>query len=512
MYEVKSVNGQNLLKKLNTSPLQETKFYQDKNKVGSFMVSCKRFNKGTCVRSVTGSLIHNDEAYEIRPAEDTLSTRNLEATRGVRDFPHIMTRVSDLARGQRGQGHVSNDERIPSDIPDYDKNSNENAERENESVDDYDKDIKIDPANFEKTLQKLRSKASLEKLRNRRQTRQDKVYAVEVVVAIDPSLWQKFYTDTQATGGMSREETTEYKLREHFSQIINGISTRYESIDSNELNIYVTVTAFLLYKTIDSTNPLPPSAIETFAGYEYQYVNSSVYLPALPVWLSNLSGLPDNDHVMVFTWYQVYSGNYWTGVAGITYLSGACTYRRVSLNEVMFTTFTTISVAAHELGHNLGADHDSGDCPAASSFIMSGLSQLQPGDAFTQNPWRFSTCSVNQFRKYIQYLDNSGQNCLLDKGDYYNADEFNTFISQLPDTADEQCKKIVGNHSGLGCGQTATDPSICQYMNCKTSTPGQCSAKTADQGTSCDDPALNKWCIAGACVPRSSISSAHEII
>ncbi|XP_052278240.1 uncharacterized membrane protein DDB_G0293934-like [Dreissena polymorpha] len=301
-----------------------------------------------------------------------------------------------------------------------------------------------------------------------RQKRQNEVYAVEVVVAIDPPLWQKFYTDTAATGEMSRDAATEYKLREHFSQIINGVSLRYESIDSNELNIYVTVTAFLLYKTIDSTNPLPPSTkIKTFVGYEYEYVDSSVYLSSLPSWLSNLSGLPDNDHVMVFTWYDLYAkgdvSN--TGVIGITYSSSACYNNRVSVNEVIVSLFTTISVAAHELGHNLGAGHDGNTdyevtaaCPASSKFIMtSGVNQIYHGEPFTQNPWRFSPCSVKQFKDFIQSLDKDGKNCLLDRGDYYNGDELNIFVSRLPgeqQTADEQCKKIFGNESGLGCGWT----------------------------------------------------------
>ncbi|KAH3829680.1 hypothetical protein DPMN_102908 [Dreissena polymorpha] len=42
-----------------------------------------------------------------------------------------------------------------------------------------------------------------------------------------------------------------------------------------------------------------------------------------------------------------------TGVIGITYSSSACYNNRVSVNEVIVSLFTTISVAAHELGHKL---------------------------------------------------------------------------------------------------------------------------------------------------------------
>ncbi|XP_052278241.1 uncharacterized protein LOC127876817 [Dreissena polymorpha] len=57
MYEVKSVNGQHLLKQLNISPLKETKFYQDKEKAGSFMVSCQRRSNGACVLRVVSKIV-----------------------------------------------------------------------------------------------------------------------------------------------------------------------------------------------------------------------------------------------------------------------------------------------------------------------------------------------------------------------------------------------------------------------------------------------------------------------
>ncbi|KAH3821880.1 hypothetical protein DPMN_123648 [Dreissena polymorpha] len=627
MYEVKSFNGQQFLKKLKTATLKDTKFYHDKENAGSFVVSCQRRSDGACVRRLTGSLELNNVAYEIRPADDTLSTRILDESPLS---PHIMTRVSDAARGQRGLSHggddderippdqevnrnylqvlkalrgrndpakpvrtvdidgdvylpkerlpdaseksdhyrVIDDERIPPNIPDdrrqlpmpngdgvlvevrldsndenrdkdskvnddegeskekYDirerkdnddnieskdyvddaeskhiggyaerkpsddswerKESNDdNGEREDESDEDYDKQIKIDFANLKTTLKRLLSVAPEENLRTGRQKRQDKVYAVELVVALDPSVWKNL---------------------------------RYETIDVTELNIYVTVTAFLLYKTVDSTNPLPPST-QILTVDDEERVDGDVYIDAIAPWLSKLSGLPDNDHVMVFTEYDLYSGNVsLNGVLGIAWVGSACKYYRVSINEDTSSLFTTVSVAAHELGHNLGSHHDgnskyelSAGCPDTSKFIMAPtVHQLIRNDAFTQNPWRFSACSVKQFKAFIQSLDNSGNNCLLDKGDYYNGGEFNTFVSRLPGeqySADEQCKKVFGNSSRLGCGSTTASPVICQHMLCTTSTT-YCYYMTADQGTQCDAPAMNKWCIDGACVQRSSNTNA----
>jgi hypothetical protein len=63
---------------------------------------------------------------------------------------------------------------------------------------------------------------------------------------------------------------------------------------------------------------------------------------------------------------------------------------------------------------SLGSDHDGETDPLASAcspndlFIMApSVSTFSPGDAYTVNPWRFSTCSVKQFKKYILSLGNN---------------------------------------------------------------------------------------------------------
>ncbi|KAK3588404.1 hypothetical protein CHS0354_013730 [Potamilus streckersoni] len=88
---------------------------------------------------------------------------------------------------------------------------------------------------------------------------------------------------------------------------------------------------------------------------------------------------------------------------GISYAKGVCDEgRRVSVVEA-FGIFTTVSTAAHELGHNLGADHDEEDdakaCDPNDLFIMSpNETAFVRGKPYSRNPWMFSNCSVEAFK------------------------------------------------------------------------------------------------------------------
>ena len=84
-------------------------------------------------------------------------------------------------------------------------------------------------------------------------------------------------------------------------------------------------------------------------------------------------------------------------IVGIARLSGACSSADgVSLSEGWRGSFSTGLIMAHELGHNLGADHDGepGACPAvAQDFIMA------PEFNFSAT---FSQCSLDTIRPFIQ--------------------------------------------------------------------------------------------------------------
>ncbi|WAR03370.1 MIG17-like protein [Mya arenaria] len=499
MLEVKrQQDGTDKLVQRQCRKIEDAKFYQDKTNKASLMVSCVGRGYGPCKRQLTGSIELDDVAYEIMPVPEMASHERSFAV--ANKSPHIMMRVKDMASGGSGEHSeeetTDNKEKIP---PRPHPNGGRRGaqgfresfddakvppELERKEIDEPFDDAKIPPEEVGKGIDghsDVRMKLLTElkevlmrkypqppgrRLHSNRQKRQSRVYALEVLVGIDPSVWAWYYEQTNAADGMTKEEMTEHEIRKQFSHIINGISQRYENIEDPEMNIYVTVSGFLIYKTRDSTNPLPLSTpIQTVE--DSQLVDGEVYLDSLAPWLAGLSGLPHNDHAMVFTRYDLQADGS-TGVVGIAWLSNVCKFYRVSINEES-SYFITTSVGAHELGHNRK-------------------------DEYTMNPWKFSDCSVNAFKSYVSLLDTENNNCLLDHGDYYNEDEYKSHVSQLPGqlyTVEEQCKRTRGDNSTQSCGQTSTDPVICRALLCSGG-DDFCYYQAALPGTPCDAPATNK--------------------
>ncbi|KAK3583768.1 hypothetical protein CHS0354_022804 [Potamilus streckersoni] len=118
--------------------------------------------------------------------------------------------------------------------------------------------------------------------------------------------------------------------------------------------------------------------------------------------------------------------------------------------------FLTTTVAAHELGHSLGADHDGeGNATACNPddlFIMTPRRKaFHPGVAYTKNPWLFSNCSVEAFKKTLENKD-----CVTRRPNYTEVemDELNNLNLTQPGeeyTRDMQCQLIKGRGS-VYCG------------------------------------------------------------
>ncbi|XP_052267678.1 uncharacterized protein LOC127869275 isoform X2 [Dreissena polymorpha] len=542
VYEVHTENGQNKLVKKETAPITDVKFYHDKENGGSFMVECSKRSKGACRRTLTGSLEIDNYAYEINPTQEMFVSRSLA---GNKLNPHMLSRVvtrtgkrilSVIAR----RGHISKDAPVPPSYIDAPLPPSNLADTHNQKFGDdmrpyppkpepghndsgviSDIVVKELANELRQLMMNSEMDAFTEKRHLHRQKRQStNTYALEILVGADPSVWKKYYAQAVATATMTKDQATELYIRKRFSHIINGMSLRYESIEDPELNIYVTMTGIIIYKTIAANNPLPNAqTVETVNGKEV--ADGGFYLEKLGSWLAGLSGTPDNDHAMVFTEYDIYaadddSGSRSYGVVGMAWMYGVCNSNRVSIQEDD-DYYTTTSVAAHELGHNLGSDHDgeqsdavASACSADSMFIMAPwVSSFQSGDAYTVNPWRFSTCSVKQFKNYIKSLGRN--NCLLDSGDA--TDEYKIHSTKQPGelySPTEQCQLEYGINSKFGCGQSVTDPRICLHMSCLHD--GSCLDIAAARGTPCDDPSLNKWCKEGRCVAKGTSENSTTTI
>ncbi|KAH3711097.1 hypothetical protein DPMN_070597 [Dreissena polymorpha] len=528
VYEVHTENGQNKLVKKETAPIVDVKFYHDKVNGGSFMVECSKRSKGACRRTLTGSLEIDDEAFEINPTPEIFVSRSLAVNKLN---PHMLSRV-EIPSGTARRDYMTEEEDAP--VPPTDQaetpflrealpEKDNNEENRNVGTDMHlnppkpepGRDYSVDMSDLNekelenklaKELQRLLKKIELdaltEKLHLNRQKRQStNTYAVEILVGVDPAVWKKYYAKAVATDPITKDHETELLIRRRFSHIINGISLRYESIEDSELNIYVTMSKILIYKTIAANNPLPNAETVEMGANGKEVANSSFYVRKLVDWLADLPNAHDYDHAMVFTAYDL------PGFLGKSFSKNICKKWRVSIveDEDYFVTTTT---AAHELGHNLGAHHDADSrtkkiafCPTIGNFIMGEWGTFKSDDAYTVNRWRFSTCSVQQFKNYIESLGNN--NCLLDIGDA--TDEYKTHSSKQPGelySPTEQCQLEYGENSRLSSSQSAIDPGICLRMVCRYN--GKRYNITAAHGTPCDNPSLNKWCKEGLCVAKET--------
>ncbi|XP_058122660.1 A disintegrin and metalloproteinase with thrombospondin motifs adt-2-like [Anopheles ziemanni] len=151
--------------------------------------------------------------------------------------------------------------------------------------------------------------------------------------------------------------------------------------------------------------------------------------------------------------------------------------------------FTSVFIAAHEIGHNLGMHHDSvgNGCPK-DGFVMS------PSRG-TQGETTWSTCSAD----VISQLNWAG--CLFETAanpkEEYDTSKFYDHPGQAW-TAKRQCEVLLTDKDAILA--SAVQPDICQNLRCRTPhRTGFYFAGPALEGTDCGD---SKWCNGGKCIKQ----------
>ena len=197
--------------------------------------------------------------------------------------------------------------------------------------------------------------------------------------------------------------------------------------------------------------------------------------------------------------------------SGYAYVGGACV-RNVYLKKISSVAlvedsggYSGVIVAAHEIGHLLGAVHD-GDaapsylrgpgaksCPWSEGYIMSDR-------RYTARGQLWSDCSVKQMK---HFLSTTTAQCL------YNIPT-NTDFSlpgqlSLPGSSlslDQQCRADKGTRA---CYH---DHRVCAQLFCYTNNYSGCYAtRPAVEGSTCGQ---NRHCISGKCVQKSQGSNRRR--
>ncbi|KAI8121993.1 A disintegrin and metalloproteinase with thrombospondin motifs 16 [Lucilia cuprina] len=216
--------------------------------------------------------------------------------------------------------------------------------------------------------------------------------------------------------------------------------------------------------------------------------------------------LPVYDIAVAITKYDMCrrrkGGRCTKGTAGFAYVGGACVVnkRLEKVNSVAIIEdtggFSGIIVAAHEVGHLLGAVHDGSPPPSylggpgaqrcrwEDGYIMSDLRHTERG-------FRWSPCTVQSFH---HFLNGDTATCL------HNAPHEDSALGRsLPGTLlslDAQCRRDRGTYACF------KDERVCAQLFCFDAQTGYCVAyRPAAEGSSCGN---GLHCLDGRCTPLPS--------
>ncbi|XP_043278155.1 A disintegrin and metalloproteinase with thrombospondin motifs 18 isoform X2 [Venturia canescens] len=343
------------------------------------------------------------------------------------------------------------------------------------SDDEYSDFVLMEPDHMSKRFRKKRSTGG--------RSKRDAPYVIypEILCIVD-------YDGYRLHGGDN------VQIKRYFVSFWNGVDLRYKLLKGPRIRI--SIAGIIISRGRDATPYLERNRVGRDA------IDSAAALTDMGKYLFRERRLPVYDIAVAVTKYDMCrrrkGGRCTKGTAGFAYVGGACVVnkRLEKVNSVAIIEdtggFSGIIVAAHEVGHLLGAVHDGSPPPSylggpgaekcrwEDGYIMSDLRHTEKG-------FKWSHCSVSSFH---HFLNGDTATCL------YNAPHEDEALPRvLPGkllSLDAQCRKDRGTSACF------KDDRVCAQLFCFDAGSGYCVAyRPAAEGSPCGD---GQYCLNGRCV------------
>ncbi|KAL0277732.1 UNVERIFIED_CONTAM: hypothetical protein PYX00_004918 [Menopon gallinae] len=285
------------------------------------------------------------------------------------------------------------------------------------------------------------------------------------------------------------------QIKRYFVSFWNGVDLRYKLLKGPKIRI--SIAGIIISRGRDATPYLERNRVGRDA------IDSAAALTDMGKYLFRERRLPVYDIAVAVTKLDMCRRQFANdacnrGTAGFAYVGGACVVnkRLEKVNSVAIIEdtggFSGIIVAAHEVGHLLGAVHDGSPPPSylggpgaekcrwEDGFIMSDLRHTEKG-------FKWSSCSIASFH---HFLNGDTATCLFN-----SPHEDESLPRVLPGkllSLDAQCRKDRGTSACF------KDDRVCSQLFCFDAGSGYCVAyRPAAEGSPCGD---GQYCISGRCV------------
>ncbi|XP_047447145.1 disintegrin and metalloproteinase domain-containing protein 28 [Mugil cephalus] len=224
------------------------------------------------------------------------------------------------------------------------------------------------------------------------------------------------------------------KLRNRIFEIVNFVNVVYKP-----LKTFIALVGLEIWSNNDLITVTPPAGANLDAFMKWR--NSELVKKKKH----------DNAHLI--------SGIDFEGATvGLAFIGTLCSGHSVGVvqdhNDRAIAVGATL---AHEMGHNLGMDHDD-----SSRCVCSGDSCIMAAALSWNVPRSFSSCSSNS---YERYLTDRSPGCLLDKPDYKSI--------EAPAVCGNGFRE-EGEQCDCGTAQECTNP-CCNATTCMLTEGSQCS-------------------------------------